>query len=88
VKLILAVVPESDATSLVEALVGSGFRVTRAASSGGFLRKGSSTLLVGLEEEKVEGALAVFRSAFPETDPRHPPKAHVFVIKNSSLVQI
>ena len=42
-----------------------GFRVTRLASTGGFLRKGNTTLLAGVEETAVERALAIARRTAP-----------------------
>ena len=35
--------------------------MTRVASSGGFLQQGNSTLLIGIEDEKVEQAVGLIR---------------------------
>ncbi|HSR23994.1 MAG TPA: cyclic-di-AMP receptor [Candidatus Eisenbacteria bacterium] len=51
-----------DAAQTVEALNGAGLSVTRLASSGGFLQQGNATLLVGVEEERVEQVLALVRA--------------------------
>jgi uncharacterized protein YaaQ len=37
--------------------------VTRIASSGGFLRRGNTTLWVGTEDEKVDDAIGLIRAA-------------------------
>lgn len=66
-KLLVFVASDSVADSLVDALVEKGFRVTRLASTGGFLRKGNTTLLVGVEERLIDQAYAVARKAAPET---------------------
>jgi uncharacterized protein YaaQ len=50
---------------VVDALVEQGFRVTRLASTGGFLRKGNTTLLVGVEEAATDQAVALVRRAAP-----------------------
>ena len=52
-KLVVAIVQEDDAELLVEALVAARLRATRIASSGGFLRTGSVTILAGVEERQV-----------------------------------
>jgi uncharacterized protein YaaQ len=61
-RLILAVVQSEDAEDAVAALTGSGLRVTRLASTGGFLRQGNTTLLVGLPAARVADALALLRA--------------------------
>ena len=52
-KLVVAVVQEDDAAPAMEALVAARLRATRIASSGGFLRAGSATILAGVEERQV-----------------------------------
>ncbi len=56
-KLIIAIVQDNDSTRLVRALVKNSFSATKLASTGGFLREGNTTLLVGVEDEKVDEAL-------------------------------
>lgn len=58
-KLILAIVQRDDAQRTMDALVKSGFRVTKLASTGGLLRKGNTTIISGVEEAQVERALEV-----------------------------
>jgi uncharacterized protein YaaQ len=62
-KLLIVVVEDSVADASVDALVEQGFRVTRLASTGGFLRKGNTTLLMGVEEEKIAQANETLRVA-------------------------
>ena len=52
-KLVLAIVHDEDGPKVMEALNKEGFSVTRLSSSGGFLRAGNTTLVVGEDEEKV-----------------------------------
>jgi uncharacterized protein YaaQ len=61
-KLLIFVTEDSVADSTVDVLVEQGFRVTRLASTGGFLRKGNTTLLVGVESEKISQAIELVRS--------------------------
>ncbi len=58
-KLIIAIVNNEDASVVLSELTNKGFSVTRLSTSGGFLRAGNVTMLIGLEEEKVAEALAV-----------------------------
>ena len=60
-KLILAVIRDVDDSPLTERLTRDGFRFTRMASTGGFLRKGNVTLLIGLPGEKIETVIEIFR---------------------------
>lgn len=64
-KLLVYVTDDSVADSTVDALVEQGFRVTRLASTGGFLRKGNTTLLVGVEDDAADRASEVVKRAAP-----------------------
>lgn len=56
-KLIIAIVQDEDVQLLVEDLMEHHFRITKLASTGGFLKAGNTTLLLGIEDERVEEAL-------------------------------
>ena len=58
-KLIIAVVQGEDAQRTVVALTDKGISSTRVSSSGGFLQQGNVTLLVGVDDGKVQEALKV-----------------------------
>jgi len=60
-KLVIAIVHDEDAGKLVKKLNDEDFRVTKLASTGGFLKAGNTTLLIGVEKEKVDGVLDVIR---------------------------
>jgi uncharacterized protein YaaQ len=64
-KLLVFVTEDNVADTTVDALIEQGFRVTRLASTGGFLRKGNTTLLVGVEEAAVERAITIVRGKAP-----------------------
>jgi uncharacterized protein YaaQ len=61
-KMILAVVQADDANNVVHKLNESGFRVTRIATQGAWLRRENSTLLVGVQDEQVDAVLGVLRN--------------------------
>lgn len=65
-KLLLAILPEELAGAAVDALTEEDFRVTRIASTGGFLRKGYVTLMTGTADERVEEAIALLQRACQE----------------------
>ena len=58
-KLIVAIVQDEDAVRLVSALMEKGYGVTKLATTGGFLRAGNTTLIRGVEDDKLDDALAV-----------------------------
>jgi len=58
-KLILAILRDDDCDSVNAGLIHAGFRVTHFASTGGFLKRGSTTLMIGVDDEKVNEAIEV-----------------------------
>ena len=60
-KLIIAIVQDDDSEDLVGTVNKAGFRVTRLATTGGFLRAGNTTLMIGVEKEKVDVVLEIIK---------------------------
>ena len=58
-KLSLAIVQDEDASRLISNLMSEGYGVTKLATTGGFLRAGNTTLLVGVDDDKFDGAMKV-----------------------------
>jgi len=58
-KLILAIVSNDDTSVLMKELVKGKFSVTKLASSGGLLRKGNTTLMIGSRDDDVEKILEI-----------------------------
>ena len=79
-KLIIAIVRDRDADPVSRALTSKDFRVTLIASTGGFLRRGNSSLFVGVEEEKVNEAIEVIRTNLEPPDNPDQKRATIFVI--------
>ncbi len=65
-KLIIAIVQSKDANSLVDSLTEEGFMVTKMASTGGFLKSGNTTLLVGVEEDEVDKVISNIKERFKD----------------------
>lgn len=60
-KMLLAIISSDDAQSVITALTKAGFSVTRLATTGGFLRSGNVTVLIGLDESRLDEALEILR---------------------------
>lgn len=61
-KLVISIVQDDDASNVVGKLTKEGFRVTKLATTGGFLRAGNTTLLVGVDEEKVDKVIGIIKN--------------------------
>ena len=61
-KLIIAIVSNDDSVTVTNALMEKGYIVTRLATTGGFLRAGNTTLLLGTDDEKVPMAMEIIKN--------------------------
>jgi uncharacterized protein YaaQ len=87
-KLIITIISDQDNEPVSQALIAKDFRVTRIASTGGFFHRGSSTLMIGLKNERVDEAIELIRSSVsPATDPSMP-RATFFVLNVENFNQI
>ncbi|GAB4410967.1 MAG: hypothetical protein Kow00106_04990 [Anaerolineae bacterium] len=86
-KLIIVVVrKEHDA--LLHNLLDAGFRVTEFSSLGGFLRRRSDTLLVGVDAEQLDDALQIIRQTCSTPDGADEHSATLFVLNAGRVVII
>lgn len=60
-KLIFAVLQDKDSTRLVNALAEEDFKTTKLASTGGFLKEGNTTLMIGCNDDEVNAALDIIK---------------------------
>ncbi|WP_284140701.1 MULTISPECIES: cyclic-di-AMP receptor [unclassified Virgibacillus] len=60
-KLIIAVIQDKDSNRLTDALGEGNFKTTKLATTGGFLKEGNTTLMIGCEDEYVDDALTIIR---------------------------
>jgi len=86
-KLIIAIVRDIDAGAVIDQLVTLGHRVTRVASTGGFLRRGNVTLLIGVEEQHVQSVIDTLRDTCSPPEPDQY-RATVFVVDASHFEQV
>lgn len=86
-KLMMIVIRDTDDEKAVQELVKNEYRVTRVASTGGFLRRGNVTLLVGVENERVPQVVELLQQACGPADPgQH--RATVFVVDMPYYTQV
>jgi uncharacterized protein YaaQ len=62
-KLMVAIVHADDADVVIRALLEAGHRLTRINTTGGFLRRGNATLLIGVEAHQVDEVLGLMQAA-------------------------
>jgi len=66
-KMVISIVHIEDAPEVVKVLNGAGFGVTQMSTTGGFLRHGNATLMIGVEEEQVDQVMEIIKA---NTKPR------------------
>jgi len=87
-KLIIAIIRDEDNEPVSQALIAAEFRVTRVASTGGFLRRGNSTLMIGVEDEKVDTAIQVIRANTARPEDPTTKRGTLFVLDVKDFTQI
>ncbi len=66
-KLVYAIVRNVDSSHVLEELTKKGFYVTKLSSTGGFLREGNTTLMIGTDEDKIDEVIEIVKK---EVGPR------------------
>jgi uncharacterized protein YaaQ len=87
-KLIMAIIKDADNDRVSKKLTDEKFRVTFVASTGGFFRSGRSTLIIGVDDERVAQALQIVRenTTIPENSDEK--RATVFVMDVEEFNQL
>lgn len=67
-KLVITVVHDRDKNNISEGLLKSNFKFTKLASTGGFLREGNVTFLIGVEEARLDELIEVIKSSCKTRD--------------------
>ena len=60
-KLVITVIHERDKQKIAEALLRNNFKFTKLASTGGFLREGNVTFLIGIDDKRLSELMDVIR---------------------------
>lgn len=87
-KMMIVILNDQDVDDVITRLVEKDFRVTRVASTGGFLRRGNTTLLLGVQDDRVDDAAVIIRSNCEEQLDTDGCRAMVFVLDVAKHMQI
>jgi uncharacterized protein YaaQ len=87
-KLMFVVIRNKDADTIVQVLVDKNFRVTRVASTGGFLRHGNVTLMIGVEDGMVQAVIDLLHQACESSPEESQHRATLFVVDMPVFEQI
>lgn len=58
-KLVMAIMSKDDSSVVMDALTEEHFQVTKMASTGGFLKSGNTTLIIGVEDNKTNKVIDI-----------------------------
>ena len=87
-KLIIVIIRDEESDEILQSLVQGEFRVTRIASTGGFLRRGMTTLMIGVEDEKVDEAIQLVRDTCEPITLPGMRCATLFVLNVEEFIQV
>lgn len=62
-KMVMAVVPSSNAEDVLDALVNRGYTATYAQTKGGMLRQSQYSLFIAVKQEKLEEVLNIIKKS-------------------------
>jgi uncharacterized protein YaaQ len=88
VKMMIVVLRDEDAEKVLNGLVDQSFGVTRIATTGGFFRRGNTTLIIGTDDGQVDQAMDLIRSNTSETDDPSQRRATIFVLDVADFQKI
>ena len=87
-KLILAIIRDNDWENVSQALIKADLRVTRIASTGGFLRRGTSTLMIGVQDDDVDKAIETIKLNVLSQPTPDMKRATIFVLNVENYTQV
>lgn len=62
-KLIIAIVQDKDASQLSEQFIDANIRATKLSTTGGFLKAGNTTYMIGIDEKRVDEVLTMVKES-------------------------
>ena len=86
-KMIILILKDSDSDVVTQSLTTADYRVTRVASTGGFLRSGVVTLLLGVEDDRVDSAIGLIREKITKATSNEK-RATLFVVPVEKFEQV
>jgi uncharacterized protein YaaQ len=85
-KMMIVIVKDQEADGLTQELTAANYRVTRVASTGGFLRSGVVTLLMGLDDQQVDEVIGRMRARLASSSGG--PRLTLFVVPVEHFEQV
>jgi uncharacterized protein YaaQ len=85
-KMIILITKDNDADAVTQTLTSAEYRVTRVASTGGFLRSGVVTLLLGVDDDRVDPVIELVRGKLGSASAEK--RATLFVVPVERFEQI
>lgn len=61
-KLIIAIVNDEFSNKVIKVLMKNKVRITKLSSTGGFLKAGNTTLLIGAEDDNIESVVEMIKN--------------------------
>lgn len=62
-KMIIAIVQDKDSNRLSNLFIESNIRATKLSTTGGFLKSGNTTFMIGVEDQRVEEILELIKDS-------------------------
>lgn len=79
-KMIVAIIQAYDSDALLRAVTSAGLRATKIVSTGGFLRMGNATILMGVDDGRVRECLDLIHgSCMSRVEEGFDPMEHEFI---------
>lgn len=75
-KLVIGIINSDDANDLLAEITKASFQATKLSTSGGFLKMGNVTVLVGVEDEQVDDVVEIFRNCCSRRTQMIPTASH------------
>jgi len=87
-KMIICILQDSDRDEVATALNQAGFPVTLLPSTGAYFRRGNSTMIAGVDDEKVNQAIQIIRDNVKEPEEAGMKRATLFVMNVDQFHQV
>lgn len=86
-QMIIAIVSDDFIRPLIDALLEKNIPVTEIASTGGFLKTGNTTIIMGVEEDRREDIDQIFKRNITAAKNEGQYGAHMFILNINEKIQ-
>ena len=87
-KLLFVIISKEDVDQVISGLNKEGFRATKIASSGGFLKKKNVTLMIGVQEDQMKAVIDIVKGICHERQTVEVGGAIIFAVDVSHYEKI